>query len=32
MSPVDNIERRIEQFHLKASADTDKRVLADAYT
>ena len=32
MSPVDNIERRIEQLQLKTSADTDKRVLADAYT
>ncbi|MHC4354935.1 MAG: hypothetical protein ACYS0H_19710, partial [Planctomycetota bacterium] len=32
MSSVDNIERCIEQLQLKTSADTDKRVLADAYT
>jgi hypothetical protein len=32
MSPVDNVERRIEQLHLKTSADTDKRVLVDAHT
>lgn len=32
MSPVDNLERRIEQLHLSTSAETDKRILADAST
>lgn len=31
MSPVDNIERRIEQLHRSTSAATDKRILDDAF-
>lgn len=30
MSPVDNIERRIEQFHVSTGAETDKRILNDS--
>jgi len=31
MSPVDNIERRIEQLHLSTRAGTDKCILDDAF-
>jgi len=31
MSPVDNIERRIEQLHLGTRTETDKRILDDAF-
>lgn len=30
MSPVDSIERRIEQLHLTTNAETDRRILGDA--
>ena len=31
MSPVDNIERRLEQLHVTTKAETDKRILGDAF-
>lgn len=31
MSPVDNIERQIEQLHRSTSAETDKHILNDAF-
>ncbi len=31
MNPADNIERRIEQLHIATAAETDKRILDDAF-
>ena len=31
MSPVDSLERRIEQLHISTGAETDKRILNDSF-